>query len=785
MKNARANGFSVCKMLIATSLTAMTALAVPALGQGLVLEEVVVTATKRPSTVQDIASTVNVVSGESLEDFSTLTFADLENQTAGFSLGTPNARTSTIAMRGVQVDPESGAESTVDVYWNDMVTSTDVAFSQLYDLERIEILRGPQGTLQGRTSPGGAVNIITRKPDLYEADGFVQVVAGEADVLNTQVAYGAPLVEGQFAVRAAVVYDEEDLGGIDNVQTGTSSNRDAVSARLSALWQVSDALDATFVYQYFDREYENPAGLAGSDNLRRGPTLDATDREGLGRTDNPGDFTYDLYNLSFNWDITENLQLTSVTGYYTTEKNHWEQRDRAGYFPDPAATSTQVSYTEYDDVVQELRLASSGNDFWDYMLGAYYQDRQTDTIFTTNTPVGIAGGPPRGVTLSLATDGSIPVDSKQWSLFTANSLYLSDTLTLEFGLRYTDYERSRRADLTYGGLTYVAAGSNPVFVNVVDAGAAARFPLYAIPDDYAESEEDAFSGSLTLRWDATDETSLYASYNRGYRASGVSINPDPAIALFPNGIEDVTYDEETSDSIELGFKSRFLDGRASLNGAAYYQAYDGYLGFVRNLQLANAETGAVVATLPGGIVFNGDAVVMGVEFEGQVLLTESWKAGGSMSYVKAEWDGTRMPCNDRAPGEVLGRCDVDGENVGGEPEWSFSLHSEYHIPVDDNELYLRGLYKHTGERDNTDASAGLGGVADEFESFDMVYLFIGLRSADRKWDLNVWAKNLLDEDEVIWQRGPDQFDIAVSGGSYTNQNVLRGRSYGMSARYNF
>ena len=785
MKNARASELSVRKMLIATTLTAMTALAVPAMGQGLVLEEVVVTATKRESSVQDIAGMVNVVGGEALDEFSTLTFAELENQTAGFSLGTPNARTSTIAMRGVAVDPESGAESTVDVYWNDMVTSTDVAFSQLYDLERIEILRGPQGTLQGRTSPGGAVNVITRKPDLHEADGFVQVIAGEADVLNTQVAYGAPLVEGQFAVRAAVVYDEEDLGGIENVQTGTSSNRDAVSARLTALWQVSDALDATFVYQYFDREYENPAGLAGSDNQGRGPTLVPTDREGLGRTDNPGDFTYDLYNLSFNWDIGENLQLSSVTGYYTTEKNHWEQRDRAGYFPDPAATSTQLSYTEFDDFVQELRLASLGNDFWDYMVGAYYQDRQTDTIFTTNTPLIIAGGPPNGVSLSLATDGSIPVDSKQWSLFTANSLYLSDTLTLEFGLRYTDYERARRADLTYGGLTYIAAGSNPLWVGIVDGGSMARFPFYAIPDDYAESEEDAFSGSLTLRWDATEDTSVYAGYNRGYRASGVSINPDPGIELFPNGIADVTYDEETSDSIEVGFKSRFLDGRATLNGAVYYQEYDGYLGFVRNLQLANAATGAVVATLPGGIVFNGDAVVMGVEFEGQALLTESWKAGGSLSYLKAEWDGTQAPCNDREPGEVLGRCDVDGENIGGEPEWSFSLHSEYHIPVDDNELYLRGLYKHTGERDNTDASAGLGGVADEFESFDMVYLFLGLRSADRKWDLNVWVKNLLDEDEVIWQRGPDQFDIANSGGSYTNQNVLRERSYGMSARYNF
>jgi len=278
-----------------------------ALGEELVIEEIIVTAQKREQSVQDIAATVNVVTGETIDRFSSLTFSDLESQTAGLSLPTPNARTSNIAMRGVSIDPESGAASTVDVYWNDQVTSVDVAFSQLYDLERVEILRGPQGTLQGRTSPGGAINIITRKPQLDEAEGYVQGTAGDLDVLNVQAAYGAPLIEDKLAVRVAAVYDEDALGSIENINTGTDSERDATSARASLSWQLNDALGAGFVYQYFDRDYKNPHSLSGTDSLGSRPALAANDRKGFGRSDNPGDFEYDLYNLTLNWAISESL----------------------------------------------------------------------------------------------------------------------------------------------------------------------------------------------------------------------------------------------------------------------------------------------------------------------------------------------------------------------------------------------------------------------------------------------------------------------------------------------
>ncbi|MCB1842943.1 MAG: Plug domain-containing protein, partial [Halioglobus sp.] len=123
---------------------ALAVAAMPASAQ-LVLEEVIVTAQKRAESVQDISATVNVVTGENIERFRAFTFSDLQQQTAGLTLVSPNSRNSEISLRGISVDPESGAQQAVDVYWNDAIVRPDVAFTQLYDLQRVEVLRGPQG----------------------------------------------------------------------------------------------------------------------------------------------------------------------------------------------------------------------------------------------------------------------------------------------------------------------------------------------------------------------------------------------------------------------------------------------------------------------------------------------------------------------------------------------------------------------------------------------------------------------------------------------------------------
>lgn len=753
---------------------ALAALASPSFAQ-LILEEVIVTAQKRTETLQDVSATVNVLSGNAIDKFSALNFGDLETQTAGLTLASPNARSSSISMRGIGTDPEAGATAAVTVYWNDGDIRQDIAFSQLYDLERLEILRGPQGTLQGATSPAGAINILTKRPDLSESAGYVQLTAGSNDGLNTQVAWGGPIVEGKFAARIAAVYDQSFANDVENLTTGFDEpEAEAKSARITTIWAVTEDLEATLTWQWLDRENDDVKAMSGSDPQGIRPTLSAADRQGLGKSDDFGNLEYDIANLILDWQIGD-LELVSVTAYTDSDKLSGTENDRANYVTNPEALTNQTANTLVDSISQELRLSSSDNDSWDWMVGAYYRDQETVTAFNANTTVD-------GVGISFFSEGAIPVDAKESALFTFNTFYLSPTTQLEVGLRWTDYEGFRAGTISFGGINFLPAAFEPI-KDIVIAGFAANFPIQAVSPENETTKEDAITGSVKLRWDYTDDISVYGAYNRGYRRSGISILPDPDIVFLPNGEDDLIHDEEKSDSFELGFKSRLMGGRATLNGAVYYQKFDGYLGFVRGVQVLD-DTGTPV-DLSGGIIYNGDAILYGMEFEGRILLSETWNAGGSFSYSKGEWDGAEAPCNVREPGEVLGLCDIDGDPISGEPEVSVTLNTEYYWNLENSEVYLRGLYKWSDERLNQEASAGIGDVTETFESYGTLNLYTGWRSTDLSWDVSLWVKNATDEDEINFQQGPDQYDTAFTGGSYTQTNTLQERTYGLTARYNF
>ncbi len=767
--------FTLRQTVLAVSLAAMSA---PALAK-LTLEEVVVTAQKRSENVQDIAATINVISGQDIEKYQVFDFKSIQQQTAGLTLASPNARNNIIAMRGISVDPESGTSTAVDTYWNDANVRADVAFTQMYDLERIEILRGPQGTLQGRTSPAGAINIITKRANVDEIEGYIQLSAADNDELNVQVAYGAPLVEGTLAVRVAADYDRSDGPNIQNLTTGFDDQEyETKSGRLSAAWNVNDTFSAQLIYQYLDQKKDDPKAMSGVDERGGRPSLLPTDLKALALTNDSAELDFDVANLIMDWEVL-NHQVTGIVGYTDTTKKAFTAADRADslrYFvPATQAPTYQNSQTDVTSYSYELRLASPDNDFWDYLFGVYYQDQNTDTVFNADalllTPAVVAG-------VGFATQSIIPANVSNLALFTFNTLQLTQDIQLEAGLRWTKYDSYDQATVNYAGAT--DPGPLPS-LEVVNDLFASTFPIVGIPNSHRNA--DAITGSLKIRYEWRDEVSLYAAYNRGYRPGGISIVPTPNIELLPDPEATLTYQEETSDAIELGAKSTLWGDRANLNVALYYQKFDGYLGFVRGLQVLNASGEPV--DLPGGLVFNGDANIWGLEVEGKVLLSERWNAGGSLSYNKGEWDDAMQPCNDRVGDEVIGACDIDGQPISGEPEWSVSLNSEYFYPIESTEVYIRGLFKYTDDRLNTDASAGIGNVRSEFSSYQILNLFTGLRSSDFSWDLSLWIKNVTDEDKVIYQQGPDQYDIALSGGSYTQTNILPERTFGITARYNF
>lgn len=754
-------------------------IAVPASSQDLVLEEIVVTAQKREASVQDISATVNVVSGQAVDDFQVFNFADLEQLTAGLSLSVQNARTAKVSLRGISNDPESGSEAGVDLYYNDVVTRPDTAFSLLYDLERVEILRGPQGALQGRTSPGGAIIIKTNKPNLEGFDGSIVGTVSDNEGGNGQLAMSIPLLEGVLGVRLAGAYDQNNVNAAENLVTGLESTEEAKTGRIAILFEPNDVFSAHLMHQYYERFTDDPKILDGTDALGMRPTLNAADRQSISRTNDFAELRYNLTTLELGLEAAGH-QFDMVASYQTSDKLSQTDNDRAGYAA-PGLDLTQSSLTLLESNSVELRMSSIDDSDWEYMFGLYYLDQDTATQF--------AAASVTGPSINFVTGGGIPVESENLALFTFHNFHFNDRWTLDVGARVQKRNSFRKATVNFQGLLSLPAFLEPIR-GLVEGGFAANFPLNGVQPEDERGSATNVTGLIALNYEFNDDMSAYVSISRANRADGVSISPGPNIAAVgATGM--LLYDEEDSTAIELGFKSRLMDGRATLNGSLFYQQFDGYLGRVTGLQIdETAGTGTeTLSNIAGGLVFNGDATVLGVELDGQFLISENWYVGGNFSYSQAEWDdGAQAPCNDRAAGEAIGLCDIGSTPISSEPELALSLNSEFSVPFGANEWYLRGLLKHNGDRQNLSGSAGLGNVTDEFDAYTVFNLFTGVRAADGQWDVSLWAKNLTDDDTVLIQEGADATDIAASGnqfGSYTRVQLVKERTLGLTGRYNF
>jgi outer membrane receptor protein involved in Fe transport len=774
------------KTLLTTAVLYAAGLTAPAMAQNnLVLEEVIVTAQKREQTQQDIAATVNVVTGDVIDNFAVFNFSDIEQLTAGISLTTINSRNSNISMRGITTDPESGSDSAVQVYFNDVSVREDVAFTQLYDLARIEVLRGPQGAVQGRTSPAGAIKMITQQPNMSIVEGYIQTSFSDNDGFNGQFASSLPLIENELAIRVSAVYDENNGSDEENLTTGLNSTKRASSGRLSVAWEPTDTFSALLTTQYLDRSTaDDPKILVGSDSLGTRPTLKASDRTALAQTDDFDTLVYKLASLELNWDVLGH-QLTSISGKQDSTKPGRLENDRAFYQPElngPLVVGNlntfQETNTAVDSFSQEFRLSSVDNDTWDYMVGAFYNKQDTTTSFESwnaaTIPIPVIGG-----TVNLLAGGSVPVNREDFAIFTFNTVRLTDNLAMDIGLRYQKVNRFNLTDVDLLEIGQVAV--IPALADLVVDGIAATFPISAISDEDSRTSSTATTGSFTVRYDLDADISLYSSYSRSFRAGGISIIPDQNVGVI-EAAGQLKYDDETSDAIEFGMKGRFWDGRATANVAIYLQKFDGLIS--RNIGLqARTVDGSGSFDIPGGLTYNADATMQGIEIDGQVLLSERWSAGGAFSYNESEYDdGAQSPCS--SAGELL-TCDIGGDRIAGQPKLSFSLNSEYFIPLDSVELYVRGLYKYTGDIINSSAISGLTNAREKFDSYDTINLFTGVRAENGQWDVSLWAKNLLDEEALLTEIPSDTYDIAASGGSYVSPTLIPERTIGLTARYNF
>lgn len=717
---------------------------------GLVLEEVTVTAQKREQSAQDIPSAINVISESALKDYNLQNFSDLEQLTPGLVAETRDARAGSISLRGIDYNPNSAATQAVDVYWNDTpVAGGGGVFQQIFDLQRVEVLKGPQGTLQGRSSPAGAIMLRTAKPDMEETEGYISTQFSDNSGVNTTAAVSLPIIPGVLSTRIAAVYDDSDLDQNKNIVTGESSNKSAKATRVSVSWLPSDDLSIDFAYQYLQSDTVDFNILMGTPLQDPTlPTLDAYDRKGIQVNDAVGDATYQRASVQLAWDIGDH-QINWLSGWSDADSTIDSENLNSEGNQVSSESQALIAADTSDSWSQEVRWSNTDGGTWEYMVGMYFSEENGDF---TRHDFRIGGGANRDRVIVT------PFNYKTKALFTHNIFHLSDNWTAQLGLRWQNRKSTVESLFYAGPKGYFGMPEGTFLANL-------------IPAKNQKRDDDAVTGSVNLQYQFDDpDLMVYSSFSTGYRPGGVTV-------AGVNLGNKVAFSEEDSWATELGFKSTWLDGRASLNGSVFYQQFDDYIARVARVAISTSNGTT-------GITDNADALVKGLELDFKMLLTENWQLSGGLSHVQAEFtNGESLVCNQFTAagvptipsGQIAASCDVGGNKLGPQPDWSASLNTEYTVPFSDYEGYLRALYKYNGEREDADI-----GILDAYHT---VNLFLGVRSNTNQWDVNVFAQNLFNEEEIIRATAIGLHRKRPTG--YQSIDVVPQRLLGIKASYHF
>lgn len=707
--------------------------------------EVIVTATKHATRIQDVPLTVNVVEGQQLEKQAAFTFTDIAALTPGLSLTNQDGRQQQASIRGVQADLDSGTTPTVDIYFNEMPIDAATAFTSLYDIGQVEIVRGPQGTLRGRSSPSGAILITTRRPSFSTTDGEIMASITNNGVRNYQAAIGTPITD-KFAVRVAGLYDKGDDADIHNVSNGRASGHRTWSGRATASWRPSDDLSMDLIYEKLKSHSDQYFAAFGN-----GPSGDFTLGDRKAVQEGPTTFhnNADLVTFTAKYNVADDVQLNYIGGYQKTAFNTNRDQDIGNAIP-------SFQYGQLINIgdkvyTSEMRLERTGNHFWKPLIGVYYSNDKTDALI--DIPLASL----------VETDSA---RTKVYGIFTNQTFTFTPRDTLQAGLRYSE-----------------TRSSNDTVSNLA-------------PPSSTSSKYHAVTGSASYQHEFSRRLMAYVNYGRGYRPGGTSV--DTTAPYLPTSIWN--YKPEKSDSFEVGLKSELFDRRLTLNIDAYHQVFSGYISRLNGLACTGAPSasGLGFATADGSaagqpcnvnVTFNGDGVSNGLELEARAVLQSNWTAQFNASYADAHYKGANVPCNDYngdgvtdiggVPRVQEGRnfsvCKSNG-SLGSLPKWSFTATSEYSHPIGGLEGFVRGLVNYNGSYTRPD-------IGYKVQAHAITNAFIGLRDPKLGWELTVFAKNLFNVHQVFFYQA--DFSLFGAPSPYGFAQLGPRREIGATLKFSF
>jgi iron complex outermembrane receptor protein len=784
-----------CKQLLFTAIAAATTTGAMGVAAQQ-LEEVVVTAQKRTESLQDVPVSVSALSSTDMEGLKMRDAGEIAAQIPNLQTANPLGDGFPIfSLRGVSMSDFSLNQSSPVASYVDEVYKGNPAIQgvQIYDLERIEVLRGPQGTLYGKNSTGGAVNFITKMPS-FEQSGYLRVGVGDYSRKEAHGAFDTPLVEDALAVRLAGTWIEQD-GWYDNKLPGVDDGNaiDEYGLRGSVLWQPSDALQFILRASTGKQEAVNygiqafnitPDGVGGGlyglynqlgatgavDSQRAGLDFFEFDSE----QDEKRKIDNDAVALTVNWDLTDTLTLTSITSW--DDGNILNPEDADGT---SNAVLTTRYYGEAEQVSQDLRITSDSSGPFNFIAGLYYAKEevynQTTIGFYTDLDMNTDGGldftdcldvagvtfglgpqtPAGAATEAVLNDFGLSLgqffpagckiqndfdqDRTSTAIYADTSYAFNDALTLRVGARYTRDE----TDLKNFSGRIIGNDNLPLF-NTIPGDPDDPFAT-ALNDDISDDE---ITGKIGLDYTTESGNLYYVSFSHGYRNGGFN-----AQAFFdPSELTRV--DPELLDAWEVGFKSQLLDGSMELNGAAFYYTYE-------DQQFLNVDP----VTLAQTLVNIDESEIMGLELEMRYLVTERLMLRAGLGLLDTEvTDG------------LLNGVDLEGNELPIAPELNFNAAADWDVlETDLGTLVLRVdtsfVDDHYFEIFNVDRMQQDGyWIHNARLQFD---------SGDHDWSVAVWVKNLADEEYRT-----SNIDVQSSFG-YDYSHIGAPRTYGAEVAYHF
>lgn len=771
------------------------------------IEEIVVTAQRRAESVQDVPMTVTPVTGEQIDKLKLQRFEDVQQLSPGLALSR-TGRDASSSLRGVTFNPDTGAAPSIDTYFNEIPIDPQFMYQSIFDVQQIEVLRGPQGLQRGRPAPTGALTLTTRRPDLNEFGATASFTHSEFDANNIQLAGSVPIIRGVLAVRLAALYDENDNGGVENVITGDESHRVTRGFRATAHWRPINEFNLVASYNRLRAKAVNYVAAEGPGVGYNGPAIpDGRDR--LSVTEGPAIFPVkeDLVSVNASYEFAGH-RLSYNFGWLDAEVRTISDQDSLNAVPNFVGLQSVRGPDE--TITHELRLESTGDNFVDYTVGLWYFDRNVTTRLTQGGNAFLPGAfgpstfPPIGPANPLYVLGlgvTLPVDTTNKAIYGNLVFHLTPKTELTVGARYFE-DDTKKSVVTQFTQTLIALPSPlpagaPCSLLPASAGftGGSNYPgtcdLVAIPASTTTQvdnrKEDQLIYGATLRHKFTDRVMAYASFGTSWRGGGMTVGvsgvPDDALFFGP----------EKSKSYEVGVKSEWYEGRLRLNAAIFRQDYDDYIN-TTGYRIPYVQVAGTQLNLQdgGGFTFNADAVTTGVEVELAAMPTDRLNISVNWATADGHYKNAAIPCRDSnndgvddngvlpvgylpANGQTYATCRSSGR-INNQPDWSLNAQAEYTAPLggDGMEGYVRGLLNYRDDvRFNNFTT----------KDYSTLNLFAGVRT--EAWDAGVFVRNVFDE---TLQLSDPQLPLGAYGGyptGYRSVTYLRGREFGVSLRYSF